>query len=167
MNQLNMTEIWKPIKGYEGLYEVSNFGQVRSVDRYVRFGRWGDDQTRLRKSKLLSLKEDFGHYRVTLFKESKRKLFFVHRLVAEAFIPNPYNLPVINHKDENGHNNRVDNLEWCTVKYNVNYGTSIKRSIQTKIKNGYINPEHIGLDKKELSRISQREYRKKKRESLV
>lgn len=107
-------EIWKDILGYEGLYQVSNFGRVKSL----KFG----------KERILKLTKDKdGYLIVNLYKNNKSKTFKVHRLVAEAFIPNPDNLPQVNHKDEDKSNNIVSNLEWCDVKYNQNYGTRNKR----------------------------------------
>lgn len=105
-------EIWKPISHFEGLYEVSNMGNVRSLFRY--------------KKVLKPAVSKAGYLTVDLFgdKNSMRRL--VHRLVADAFIPNPDNLPQVNHKDENKQNNCVDNLEWCTAKYNMNYGEAAK-----------------------------------------
>ena len=111
-----MNEIWKEIEGYEGKYEVSNLGNVRSL-KYARSN----------KVKLLKQASDHGYKRVNLFKNGKRKSHWVHRLVAIAFLPNPNNLPQVNHKDENKTNNRMDNLEWCTIKYNMNYGTRNER----------------------------------------
>ena len=112
-----MIEIWKDIKGYEGLYQVSNFGNVMSLN-YYRSG----------KPKLLKPgKTKNGYLLVTLYKNRKRKSYKVHRLVAEHFIPNPDNLPEINHKDENKQNNSVDNLEYCTHEDNINYGTRNER----------------------------------------
>ena len=102
-----MKEIWKDIKGYEGLYQVSNFGRVKSSTKILA--------NRLSKR---------GYYIVTLYKNAKGVTKTVHRLVAQAFIPNPDNLPQVNHKDENKLNNRVDNLEWCTAKYNINYSSA-------------------------------------------
>lgn len=117
------TEIWKPKKDYEGLYEVSNFGRVKSLN-YRNTGR----------TELLNLFKDIGGYlKVGLNKNGKKKIFFVHRLVAETFIPNPNNLPFINHIDENKKNNSVDNLEWCTREYNNNYGTRNERSAKARI----------------------------------
>lgn len=106
-------EIWKDIEGYEGLYQASNKGNIRSLN-YRRKGI----------SKLLKLREvTKGYLQVVLWKNKKSKCFQVHRLVAEAFIPNPDNLPQVNHKDENKENNKIENLEWCTNEYNHNYGT--------------------------------------------
>ena len=103
-----MEEIWKDIEGYEGLYQVSNLGRVRSLRRNII----------LRQSI-----ERNGYERILLYKNKGYKHFLIHRLVATAFIPNPNNLPQVNHKDENKLNNCVDNLEWCTQEYNHNYGT--------------------------------------------
>lgn len=104
-----MKEEWKEIKGFEGIYEVSNLGRIR---RYLK-----------------PAINNLGYKHLALMKNAtdEKKEYLLHRLVAEAFIPNPDNLPYINHKDENPSNNHVDNLEWCTQKYNVNYGTSIER----------------------------------------
>ncbi len=120
-----MNEIWKPIAGYEGCYEVSNLGRVRSLERYVpskcgscRIVRASDVKQRLSNK---------GYFRVYLCVSQVRKWKYVHRLVAEAFIPNPNNYPCVNHKDENPKNNCVDNLEWCTYSYNRNYGTLPER----------------------------------------
>ena len=109
-------EEWRPVKGYEGLYEVSNFGRVIS----------------LRTNKILHQRKTRDGYRSVTLYDCNRKLKtkYVHRLVAVAFVPNPHNHPEVNHKDENKSNNRADNLEWCNRSYNVNYGTGIrKRSI--------------------------------------
>lgn len=108
-------EEWKDIKGYEGHYQVSNLGRVRSLGGTT----W--------KSEKLMSTERKNYERVGLYKDKRTKQLLVHRLVAEAFIPNPDNLPEINHKDENKLNNCVENLEWCTRHYNLNYGTRNKR----------------------------------------
>ena len=107
-----MKEIWKDVVGYEGYYQVSNLGRIYSVARKHTKGG-------IRKQHL----DKDGYARVDLWMHHKGKLCGVHRLVAEAFIPNPNNLPMINHKDENPNNNCVDNLEWCDTVYNNNYGT--------------------------------------------
>lgn len=122
-----MEEVWKDIDGYDGYYQVSNMGRVRSVDRIVN-GRWGDT---FRKGIVLKQKtNNKGYKMVDLHKDGKPKTYQVHRLVAESFIPNPNNNPIINHKDENKLNNHVDNLEFCTQSYNINYGTRNERSAE-------------------------------------
>lgn len=130
----DMKEIWVDIKGCEGLYQVSNFGNVKSLSRYVRTSdKLGG--RRKKKETLLSLDVcKNGYLRVSINKGGSRKHFLVHRLVAEAFIPNPQNLPQVNHKDENKANNRVDNLEWCDAKYNSNYGERTRKSSIAKFK---------------------------------
>ena len=109
-----MEEIWKDIKGYEGLYKVSNLGRVKSVHF--------NHSKKVTEKILKPIKDRDGYVDAFLYKNGKVKHFKMHRLVAQAFIPNPNNLPQINHIDENVNNNRVDNLEWCTVGYNINYG---------------------------------------------
>lgn len=119
-----MSEIWKQIPGYEN-YRVSSTGKVCSD--YYTSGRWG--KTIKRKEPLILCQEltHDGYYRVSLSKDKKQKHFSVHRLVAIAFIPNPQNHSEVNHKDENTRNNNVENLEWCSRKYNANYGTLPQR----------------------------------------
>lgn len=132
-------EIWKDIKGYEGLYQVSNLGRVKSLERFII-----DERNRFYHlcSKILKLQQTRnGHYKIRLTNEKKAKNFYVHRLVAEAFIPNPFNYPIINHKDECPGNNSVDNLEWCDYKYNCNYGTRNKRMDEKISKVLYNNPK--------------------------
>lgn len=114
-------EIWKPVIGYEGFYEVSNLGRLRSVDKYIK-GK--GNSIRLKKGKILKSQiTKIGYLLVVLTKDKKIKGQYVHRLVAEAFIPNPTNLPCVNHKNECKTDNRIENLEWCTYGYNINYGT--------------------------------------------
>lgn len=124
-----MEEIWKDIVGYEGFYQVSNLGRVKSLDRYIEVtNKRGTSYRRPIKGKLLSLNSaDDDYISVALNKDNTSVFYSVHRLVAQAFIPNPDNLPMINHKDESRTNNCVDNLEWCTAKYNSNYGTRCER----------------------------------------
>ncbi len=109
-------EIWKDIVGYEGLYQVSNLGRVKSLYNYKRNG-----------TNILTPRLKKGYYTVGLRKNGKRNWRGVHRLIAQAFIPNPNNYPCVNHKDENKLNNVLENLEWCTIKYNNCYGTRIER----------------------------------------
>lgn len=116
-----MQEIWKDIPNYEGLYQVSNLGRVKVLDRYVNSGIKNNNKVK-RKSRILKQHNKQGYFEVTLIANNKRKYYKVHRLVAQAFIPNPNNYQQVNHKDENKLNNCVDNLEWCDAKYNCNYG---------------------------------------------
>ena len=116
-----MDEVWKDIEGYEGLYQVSNTGQVRSLN-YLHTGE---------VKPLKQGTDGNGYKRVSLYKDGKSKTCRVHRLVAMAFILNPNNYKEVNHKDENPSNNNVNNLEWCTNEYNVNYGTRTKRASES------------------------------------
>lgn len=120
-------EVWRPVKNYEGWYEVSNMGRVRSVDRYVTERNTG--KVRFFPGQLLKQKKHKknAYLRVNLRQNDVKTTFLVHRLVAIAFHPNPTNLPCVNHKDEDPKNNRADNLEWCTEKYNNNYGNHGKK----------------------------------------
>lgn len=112
-----MQEVWKDIKGYEGLYQVSNLGKVK---------RLGNNK-QMREKTLKERKGKGGYLQVLLCEKGAQKSKYVHQLVAFAFIPNPNNYKEINHKDENKINNSVENLEWCNHKYNCNYGTRNKR----------------------------------------
>lgn len=115
-----MDEVYKDIEGFEGLYQVSNLGNVKSLN-----------YNNTKKEKLLKpIINSNGYKRVSLYKNKTRKTYDVHRLVAQSFIENPNNLPCINHKDESRTNNIVTNLEWCTYKYNTNYGTCIARMVK-------------------------------------
>ena len=110
-------ELWKDIQGYEGYYQVSNEGRVKSLERDVEWrGTIRHQSERILKEST----HNRGYKRVRLC-DGKSNIKLVHRLVAEAFIPNPNNYPMINHKDENPSNNRVENLEWCTAQYNNTY----------------------------------------------
>lgn len=114
-----MEEIWKDIEGYEGYYQVSNLGKVRSIDRYVKHSL---GHVRLAKGKQLSVSNHGDYDTVVLYREGyKPKGFNVHRLVAVAFIPNPENKPEVNHKDGDKSNNIVSNLEWSTYSENTRH----------------------------------------------
>lgn len=125
-------EIWKDIDGYDGFYQVSNLGNVRSSKT---------------KQNIYYSDTNKGYFRVNLYKNKKRKSYSIHRLVAEYFLDNPNNYPCVNHKDCNKKNNRVDNLEWCTYKYNNNYkGHNIKKYVSMAIyylKKEYPNEKEI------------------------
>jgi len=115
-----MKEIWKDIEGYEGYYQVSNLGEIKSLERVTIQGK-------LLKEKLIKSSDNHNKYLyVSLFKDGNRKAVGVHRLVAQAFIPNPENKPQVNHIDENTMNNNSENLEWVTGKENSNYGNHNK-----------------------------------------
>ena len=120
-------EYWKPVVGYEGHYQVSNFGRVKSI----KFG----------KEIILKQKIRGGYYSVGLSKNGIVKTYYVHRLVAEAFIDNPNNYKEVNDKDEDKSNNIVSNLEWCNAKYNNNYGTKNQRAVKK------LSKPVIGVDK--------------------
>ena len=115
-------EIWKTIDGYSN-YQVSNFGRIRAVKQRYR-----------NKQFLKPSVDKDGYLYVTLYNNKKKRSFKIHRLVANYFIPNPDNLPQVNHKDEDKTNNMAFNLEYCTASYNSSYGTRTKRSIKKKIK---------------------------------
>ena len=125
----------KPVADYEGYYEVDQFGRIYSLDRTISVSDNGRLYDKPLKSK--QMKQSMhtkGYKTVSLTKEGKTKTCYVHRIVAEAFINNPDNLPFVNHKDEDKTNNFVDNLEWCTNEYNIKYGTARKR--QAKVLTG-------------------------------
>ena len=130
-------ENWKDIKGYEGLYQVSDLGRVKSLERDAYFPN-GTFHHHVEEKILVPNSNGNGYLHVQLCKNGEKKQKYVHRLVAMAFIPNPENKPQVNHKDEVKTNNAVDNLEWCTSAYNVNYGTKIERQKQT-YKDNYKN----------------------------
>lgn len=116
-----MDEKWVDINGYEGKYQVSNLGNIRSLDRKDRFGRF------IKGIPISQLAQKSGYMFVKLRSNGVQKTFRVHRLVAEAFCSNENNLPEVNHKDEDKQNNRADNLEWCTRSYNNSYGSGLDK----------------------------------------
>ena len=132
-----MIEIWRDIKDYEGLYQVSSYGRVRSL---------GNGGTHKKSRILKSAKNTWGYLRVQLWKNGKGKWCFVHRLVAEAFLQNPLNLPQVNHKDENPSNNNESNLEFCDQKYNINYGNRNKK-VSNKMTNGKLSKSVLQFSK--------------------
>lgn len=116
-------EIWKPVTGFEGLYEVSNSGSVKSL-RY----RNVDGKTGVLKEITLPS----GYRYVNLHKDKQTRHYYIHRLVATAFIPNPDSLPEVNHRNEDPGDNSANNLEWCTSQYNKNYGNRSKKMSEAK-----------------------------------
>ena len=129
---INTKEIWKPVKNYEGYYEVSNLGNVRSVDRVI----YDNNSLRVFKGKLLKPSLHNGkqpYYYVSLCKGSHNKKVLVHRLVAETFIPNPLNKPQVNHIDGNVHNNIVTNLEFVTNAENTQHAYDTKLNMRKQL----------------------------------
>lgn len=124
-NTLEEVEIWKPVVGYEGIYEVSSKGSVRSLDRHVN----GSISGSMKPVKGVNLNPCLinGYSRVVLTKNGEAKKFFVHRIVANSFIENPGNKKCVNHKDFDRSNNKVSNLEWCTNKENSEHASVNKR----------------------------------------
>ena len=125
--------IWKPVVGYEGLYEGSNTGLVKSLGNAITY----------KSPHLLKISRSGrgGYCRVQLYKNGISEMKSIHRMVAEAFIPNPNNYPVINHKDEDVSNNHVDNLEWCTVSYNYHYSYKKHPKRREMMMAYLVNPE--------------------------
>lgn len=111
--------MWKDIKGFEGLYKIDRCGNVLNVKKNVLLKPFNNGN---------------GYLKVHLYKERKDNKKYVHRLVAETYIPNPDELKEVNHKDENKANNNVENLEWCSHTYNMNYGTHNQRMSLSKSK---------------------------------
>lgn len=149
-------ERWTDIKGYEGLYLISDLGNVKSLRN-----------NKTRKEKILRLiRIDSGYLIVCLSKNGERKNHYVHRLVAQAFLPNPKNLPEINHKDENKQNNCVDNLEWCDRQYNIDYSKA-KQVGQYDLKGNLIKTwksakeiqRRLGFDQSNISKCCRGEYK--------
>ena len=118
-----MQEVWKDIKGYEGLYQVSNLGRARSLDRYVRNGTSNKNIKRGKILKPCATRD--GYLQLNLIKNKKKKVSTVHRLVAKAFIVNFENKPCVNHIDGNKQNNNVENLEWVTYSENTIHAIKI------------------------------------------
>lgn len=126
-------EEWRDIKGYEGMYQVSNLGQVKSLERWTHFKN--GKKPRLEKERILKLVTHHkGYFKAQLRKNDKMKAYFVHRLVAEAFIPNPEGKSQVNHKDGIKTNNKTTNLEWVTQSENLKHSYHIlgvhKKSVE-------------------------------------
>lgn len=116
-----MQEIWKDVKEYEGLYQVSNYGRVKSISYFNHANKKSYPRNKILKP----LKNEKGYLRIDLAKNGKSKKVRIHRLVAQTFISNPNNYQEVNHIDGNKQNNRVDNLEWCTHSYNMKHAVKL------------------------------------------
>jgi len=157
-------EIWKDVPGYNGLYQVSNLGIIKSLPRNGTIG-----------GILAGSVSKQGYKKVLLYSKNTRKDWRVNRIVALAFIPNPNNLKQVNHKDENKLNNHVGNLEWCSAKYNVNYGTLPQRKSElrkrfryTLISKKKMSESQKGIAKRgELSPYSKRVYQYEKNGNFI
>lgn len=131
------TEVWRPIHGYEGLYEVSNHGHVRSLQKTIvqHFKNGKEKERKLKSRNIALINNGNGYIYVSFMKHGKRKNFYVHRLVADAFIEKPEGKDFVNHIDYDRSNNHVDNLEWCTVKENVRHSVEKMRHPKTVKRN--------------------------------
>ena len=138
-----MREEWRDIEGYKGLYQVSNKGRVKSLERTV----WNGKGYYKAPERILKAGKARGYLRVRLYKDNKAKWECVHRLVATAFIPNPNSLPFVNHKNEVKSDNYVQNLEWCNASYNNSYNDKAKKAGKKLRNDQRISKSVIGINK--------------------
>ena len=125
-----MQEIWKPVKGHEKYFEISNLGRLKRI-LVIDVNMYHKPSER-KVERIVKTKLDRGYEKIALSINGKRKIKYIHRLVAETFIPNPNNYKEVNHKDNNPSNNRVDNLEWCDRKYNLDYMRTHQEEIKER-----------------------------------
>ena len=141
-----MVEEWRDIKGFEGFYQVSNFGRVRSLDCLKPAPMNSKRKTYIKKGTILKTNTDKRGYEIVrLNYHGKHRQTRIHRLVAEAFIDNPNRFPAINHIDENKKNNMVENLEWCSYSYNSRYSNA-RKIVGINIKTGNVTKYDCILD---------------------
>lgn len=160
-----MEEIYRDIRGYEGMYQCSNLGNIKALRReYIA----GNGSHRWTEEKILKQCVNRGGYlQVQLHNNGKLTTHRVHRIIAETFIPNPDNLPQVNHKDENRQNNAIDNLEWCDNKYNCNYGSYKEKHKQLMLKRWDKKGRKTQEEKDEYTKQYMRQYYIKNREKLL
>lgn len=165
----NKIEVWKDIPDYEGLYQVSNLGRVKSLERTIICGT----QIRLIKERILKeYKDTLGYCKIGLHKDGKRKTFQVHQLVAKCFLEPIEGKNIVNHKDQNPSNNHVNNLEFCTQQYNVTYNNAhIKRGFNNRGKyKGENNPmygkQHTEKTKERISKAMKGKPQYKRRKPI-
>ena len=143
----SIAEIWKDVQGYEGIYQVSNFGRVKSLGRFV--DRLASGHCWQKERILKPNKTKYGYLNVILSKKGKTKTFSVHRLVAVAFIPNPENKPQIDHINADKTNNTVNNLRWVTCKENINNPLTL---VKITGKNNYLYGKNLSEETKQKIR---------------
>lgn len=137
-------EEWRDIKGYEGMYQVSNLGNVKSIERKA----WNGRGYRVIKERIMKTYDNgYGYLFVYLTKDGEQEKCYIHRLVAEAFLENPDNLPEVNHISEDKTDNRLSNIEWCSHIYNQNYGTRNKRIAEAMTNHPKLSKAVIGINK--------------------
>lgn len=152
----------KPVKGYEGYYEVDQFGRVFGLNRIVEVEDNGRVYQKPVKGKQMKQSVHTAGYKtVSLTKKGKTKTEFVHRIVAQAFLDNPNNLPFVNHRDEDRTNNFVENLEWCTVSYNSTYNNVHKKRAKK-----LVGIPHTDEHKEKISKSLKEYYQTNKSASI-
>lgn len=137
-----MNEVWKDVNGFKGFYQISNLGNVKSLERKVPQGKYGNYRV-LKEMQLHPTDNGNGYLIISLRRGNKRKNYYIHRLVAEHFVDNPRALNYVNHKDYNKRNNNAENLEWCTQKENVLYSSSRMRKTHKNWKVSSTNEKYI------------------------
>lgn len=160
MRKSKNQEEWRDVPGYEEFYKVSSFGRVIAKPRWRSYvGKDGKETARYFGYRFVEPKPGERRYRYVRLcdKDDNIKSISIHRLVATVFIPNPNNLPIVNHKDENPGNNRADNLEWCTNEYNIAYGTAPARHGKTLSEN--YRKKAVAEDEARMARLIERRGR--------